>query len=170
MKAEIYPIDNVPFGRLAIMPRPRAGDWLPGEVESWRQAGVNCIVSLLEPAEIVELELQHEPDICRQLDLEFVAFPIPDRGVPLSGEELKTLVSSLVFRLRGGSGVAIHCRIGVGRSALVAACVIASMGQTLESAWKSIEKARGLSVPDTPNQRAWVATLCAKSADWLETM
>src|SRR5438874_882122 len=39
MRAEIYPIAGVPFGRLAIMPRPRAGDWLPDEVASWRGAG-----------------------------------------------------------------------------------------------------------------------------------
>lgn len=170
MRAEIYPIANVPFGRLAIMPRPRASDWLEDEVASWRQAGINCVVSLLEPAEIVELGLQHEADICRQLGLEFVAFPIPDRGVPHSEEELTALVSSLVSQLRGGNGVAIHCRIGVGRSALVAACVLASVGQSLSSAWESIEKARGLSVPDTPEQRQWVATLCTKPASRRETV
>jgi hypothetical protein len=41
---------------------------------------------------------------------------------------------------------------------LVAACVLASLGHTVESAWQSIQKARRMSVPDTPEQRLWVAT------------
>jgi len=161
MRAEIYPIDSVPCGRLAIMPRPRAGDWLPDEVESWRQAGMDCIVSLLEPAEVAELGLEHEPELCERAGLEFVQFPIPDCSVPASTQAFSAFIESLISRLGQGRGVAIHCRMGVGRSALVAACLLAALGQPLESAWRSIEKARRLRVPDTDEQRAWVASLCA---------
>ena len=160
MRSEIYPIGDVPCGKLAIMPRPRAGDWLAGEIESWQQSGFNCVVSLLEQAEIDELGLSDEQQLCETAGVEFLRFPIPDRGVPQSVEELATLVESLVVRLRQGSGVAIHCRIGVGRSALVAACVLAALGVPIESAWQSISAARGLSVPDTPEQRAWAKTFC----------
>lgn len=156
MRAELYPVDNVPFGRLAIMPRPRAGDWLHAEVASWKQAGIDCVVSLLEPAEIAELGLEAEAASCRQAGLEYLVFPIPDRGVPRSADELIRLVESLAARLRSGLGVAIHCRIGIGRSALVAACVLAFLGQPVEAAWRSIEAARRLPVPDTPEQRVWV--------------
>lgn len=145
------------------MPRPRAGGWLAGEIDSWTQSGVDCIVSLLEPAEVSELDLQHEAELCQKAGVEFLQFPIPDRGVPQSGEELSALVESLVLRLREGRGVAIHCRIGVGRSAVVAACVLVALGRPIESAWQSIETARRMSVPDTPEQRAWVATFCAES-------
>jgi len=160
MRAEIYPIDGVPCGKLAIMPRPRAGDWLAGEIESWQQSGVNCVVSLLEPEEVAELGLQDEPQLCAKAGLEFLQFPIPDRGVPASGEDLSVLVESLVSQLRAGRGVAIHCRIGVGRSALVAACVLVALGRPIESGWQSIRDARGFSVPDTPEQRVWVTAFC----------
>jgi len=43
-------------GRLAIMPRPRAGEWLRDEIAAWRATGVTVVVS----------------------------FPIPDRSVPAS--------------------------------------------------------------------------------------
>jgi hypothetical protein len=33
---------------LAIMARPRAGDWLDGEIAGWRAQGIGVIVSLLE--------------------------------------------------------------------------------------------------------------------------
>ncbi len=164
MRAEIYPIDDVPCGRLAIMPRPRAGDWLAGEIESWKQSGVTCVVSLLEAAEVGELGLQQEPVLCDQAGLEFLQFPIPDRGVPRSVESLSPLVESLVHKLQGEGSVAIHCRIGVGRSALVAACVLVALGRPVESAWKSIQDARRQSVPDTPEQRAWVTTFSTKTA------
>jgi|SRR5579872_6961537 len=158
VRAEIYPIENVPFGRLTIMPRPRAGDWLQDEVASWRRARINWVVSLLESAEIAELGLEQEAEACRREGIGFLTFPIPDRGVPDSAAEFAVLVESLVSKLRAGCGVAIHCRIGIGRSSLVAACVLASLGQPIEMAWQSIEEARGQLVPDTPEQRAWVAS------------
>jgi protein-tyrosine phosphatase len=164
MRAEIYPIADVPCGKLAIMPRPRAGDWLAGEIESWQQSGIDCVVSLLEPAEIAELGLQDERELCEKAGLEFVQFPIPDRGVPNSKEDLAPLVETLVRQLQKGRGVAIHCRIGVGRSALVAACVLVALGRPIESVWQSIQDARRFSVPDTPEQRAWVAAFTTESA------
>ena len=39
MQAELYWIDDT-RRNLAIMPRPRAGDWLSEEVASWRLAGL----------------------------------------------------------------------------------------------------------------------------------
>jgi len=50
MKAEIYWISGVERGRLAILPRPRCGDWLEDEIGSLRLAGIGCLVSLLTPA------------------------------------------------------------------------------------------------------------------------
>lgn len=157
MQAELYPIADCPSGRLAIMPRPRAGDWLEGEVESWRSQGIELVVSLLEDTEVAELHLEDEAGACQQVGLRFVRFPVPDRGVPRSSQAVSDLVSSLVKELRAGHGVGIHCRIGVGRSASLAVCVLAALGTPIEVAWETVEKARGLSVPDTPEQRAWVA-------------
>jgi protein-tyrosine phosphatase len=155
MRAEIYPVPNVPCGRLAIMPRPRAGDWLAGEIDSWRRTGLNVIVSLLEESEIVELGLEQEQALCERASFRFLSFPISDRGVPASSEEFSALIQSLVEQLRKGRGVGIHCRMGIGRSALVAAHVLVALGVPVESAWASIEQSRGLPVPDTPEQRGW---------------
>jgi hypothetical protein len=47
-------------GRMAIMARPRAGDWLESEVDEWKAAGIDVVVSLLERDEVVELGLQRE--------------------------------------------------------------------------------------------------------------
>ncbi len=41
--------------RLAIMARPRGGEWLEDEIVQFKKQHVNVIVSLLGPAEIAEL-------------------------------------------------------------------------------------------------------------------
>jgi protein-tyrosine phosphatase len=52
--------------------------------------------------------------------------------------------------------VVIHCRQGVGRSALIAACVLVLRGVSVEKVFDLIENARGCSIPDTEEQRDWV--------------
>jgi protein-tyrosine phosphatase len=157
MRAELYAITDCPSGLLAIMPRPRASDWLEEEAQSWRQQGLDIVVSLLEDSEVDELGLADEAKICAQVGLRFVRFPVPDRGVPAPEPAVSELVTVLVTELRAGRGVGIHCRIGVGRSACLAVCVLAALGVALEKAWAAVKRSRRLSVPDTPAQRAWVA-------------
>src|SRR5205823_4176739 len=48
------------LGRLAILPRPRGGDWLEDEVRSWKNAKIDAVVSLLTPGENAELSLGNE--------------------------------------------------------------------------------------------------------------
>lgn len=63
----------------------------------------------------------------------------------------------MAAQVRAGKSVAIHCRQGVGRSALVAACVLVLRRVLVNEAFEKIEEARGCAVPDTEEQRAWVS-------------
>jgi protein-tyrosine phosphatase len=163
MVPEIYWIDRVPTGRLAIMARPRADDWLEDEIAGWREAGVDIVVSLLERHEVHELGLDREAELCRDNAIEFVTFPIPDRGVPESRRATIELAERLADHVRGGRSVAVHCRAGIGRSGLIAACILGVTGIGTDSAFKVIGNARGVAVPDTEQQRDWVhATLQSK--------
>jgi protein-tyrosine phosphatase len=156
MRVEIYWIAGVFRGRLAVLPRPRGGDWLEDEVKSLRQAGVDVLVCLLTSEEMAELDITEEADCCSANGIQFVSFPITDRGVPASGPEALSTVQRLASMLAEGRSVAIHCRQGVGRSALIAACLLASLGETPDAAFERIAQARGCPVPDTPEQREWV--------------
>ena len=154
MPSDIYWIDHPGSARLAIMARPRAGDWLGDEIANWRASGVQVVVSLLETSEEAELGLEPEADMCRSAEIKFVRFPIADRGVPADHEAALQLARRL-----GGSeqAIAIHCRAGIGRSSLVAALVLVSRGATPGSAFDMIQAARGIPVPDTDEQREWVS-------------
>src|SRR5262245_15611132 len=99
MRAEAYFIPEAGAGRLAIMPRPRAGDWLEDEVASWKDAGLGVVVSLLEDGEVAELGLHQEQELCERAGLIFLRLPIPDRGLPASRQDVTRLVSSLVEHL-----------------------------------------------------------------------
>jgi hypothetical protein len=68
--------------RVALVPRPRGGEWLGEEVVGWRTADIGLVLSLLEPAEVRELELGAERSLCAAEGIQFVSFPIPDRGTP----------------------------------------------------------------------------------------
>jgi protein-tyrosine phosphatase len=156
MRAELYWIEGPWLGRLAIMPRPRGGDWLEDEIASWRRLGLDILVSALTSEENTELDLIHEKEESQKTGIEFVSFPIADRGVPPSAKITWELVRRLEQELAGGKKVAVHCRQGVGRAALLAGCILAAAGVAPLSAWQRIAAARGCAVPDTSEQREWV--------------
>jgi hypothetical protein len=60
MFTELFRVEGPWPGQLAISARPRGGDWLDEEIISWRRAGIDVIVSLLEPAEAADLNLGNE--------------------------------------------------------------------------------------------------------------
>lgn len=163
MRMTFYRIDRAGRGRLSTMPKPRGGDWLEDDMAAVRRAGVDVLVSALTPDEAEELDLVAEPDIADRAGIEFHAFPIPDRGLP-DRAALRTLVAALTRRLSSDAHVAVHCRFGIGRSSLIAAAVLVHAGVAPDDAWDRIRRARGLAVPDTDEQRAFLATLPGSSA------
>jgi protein-tyrosine phosphatase len=152
MKAEIFWINN----HLAIMPRPRSGDWLEDEIDSLKSEGVTVIVSLLQKDEIEELDLESEESVCKSKNVLFLSFPIIDRQTPHSIQESVKFSHKLKELLENGEKIVIHCRQGIGRSSLIAACLLVLQNVSVEEAFEKISIARNCSVPDTYEQIEWV--------------
>ncbi len=138
------------------MPRPRSGDWLRDEITDWGRLGINKVVSLLEAHEVTDLSLAEEPALCAALGISYISFPIRDRDVPSSIPAINALVEPLVTDLVAGLSVAVHCRAGIGRSALVAGCILLRAGIPYARVFPALARARGLAVPDTTEQEEWV--------------
>ncbi|HEY0026284.1 MAG TPA: protein-tyrosine phosphatase family protein [Allosphingosinicella sp.] len=155
MRASIYWVDHPRGFRIGIMARPRAGEWLADEIAGWREE-VQSVVSLLEAEEVSDLELADEEGLCRAAGIDFLSFPIPDRGVPASFGEARTLAEALCTRGAEGKAIAIHCRAGIGRSSIVAGAALILSGLSAPEAVAAIGKARGLNVPDTDEQLQWL--------------
>jgi protein-tyrosine phosphatase len=156
MRAQLYSIQGLPSGQISIMARPRGGDWLLDEVKALREAGVDVLVSLLTPDEVMELDLKEEAECCGRQAVIYLSFPIPDRSTPPFSASTFTFLEQLKVHLSGGQQVALHCRQGLGRAALMAASVLVLTGFSPDQAFDLLSSARGYPVPETEEQRAWV--------------
>jgi len=163
MKPDMYWISGPRPGKLAISSRPRGGDWLEDEIRGWREAKVNRVISLLEKDEERQLELDGESRLAESAGVRFVSFPVQDRGVPASVDAAVSLLQSINQALERGENVAVHCRQGIGRAAVVAAGVLMASGASADEAIEVVRKARGLIVPETKEQGDWLRRELADS-------
>jgi protein-tyrosine phosphatase len=156
MGTELYWVDGPWPGKLALAARPRGGDWLENEIADWHRAGGDTVLSLLTPEEEQSLELTNEAGVVKARGMDFMLLPIPDRQVPGSETEVSAALERLNAKLSSGRNVIVHCRQGVGRSGLVAACLLVTNGLDARTAVEKISAARGVPVPETREQRQWI--------------
>lgn len=161
MIPELYWLESPLPGRLAIALRPRGGEWIEDEARGFLEAGAGTVVSMLTASEAVELQLETEDVAFRAAGVEFLNLPIPDRGTPQSDADAARTVETILERLIAGRNVAVHCRQGIGRSAMIAAAVLVAGGEHPGDAWQRVRAARGAPVPDTDAQRDWVYRFAA---------
>jgi len=159
MNPDLFWIPGPWAGRLAVITRPRGGDWLEDEIGGWKRAGLDLVVSLLEDDEANQLELADEDTTARSRGIRFISFPIPDRSVPASLPDAVGLLREIAKALREGRNVAVHCRQGVGRSGMIASGVLVMSGAEPRKAIEVVSAARGQNVPETPTQLRWIQSL-----------
>ena len=141
---------------LAIVPRPDGGKKLSGEMTAMREAGIDVVVSMLEPREAKELGLEKEETEAGEAGLRFINFPVVDRQTPSDVHAFEEFLTDLERAMRDGKKVGIHCRGCIGRSSVVAASLLVRAGMKDAEVWRKIRNARGTTVPDTAEQRRWV--------------
>jgi protein-tyrosine phosphatase len=157
MQADIFTVPDLPNNiKLSIMAHPRGDDWLEDEIKALREVGVTILVSLLERSEILELRLTAEAALCAANGLDYLNFPIADRNVPPLHPTTLDFLRRLKTSLEQRQHVVVHCRMGLGRSGLVTACLLIMAGLLPEQALLKLSELRGLDVPDTLEQREWV--------------
>lgn len=159
MSPDLFWIPGPWRGRLAVVTRPRGGDWLEDEAGGWKRAGLDLVVSLLESHEAADLELDGENAAAASKGIRLISFPIPDRGIPASLPDAVALLREIAKAVDEGNSVAIHCRQGVGRSGMIAAGVLVASGTDPVKAVKAVSAARGQRVPETPLQLQWIQRL-----------
>jgi protein-tyrosine phosphatase len=160
---EIFWIEGNPPVPLAIVLRPRGGDWLEDELLRMKRDGIETLVSLLERDEADMLDLGKEGLWAEMIGLRFLSHPIPDVHVPPNAADFQIFVSDLADRLRAGEHIGVHCRGSIGRATVTAACALIELGWTAKDALAAIGVARGCVVPDTQEQEEWILRYKASS-------
>jgi len=166
MRPALHVIDGPYPGRLATMAHPRGGPWLADEMAGLARAGVDVFVSALTWEEDHRLGLTQVAAAAAAAGIEFVPFPIADRGVPraqdIAGDtDVVALGVRLAAHVRAGRFVVTQCFAGIGRSTLLACATLVMLGFGPERSLRMVSEARGLPVPDTEAQRHWLYEFAA---------
>jgi ADP-ribosylglycohydrolase len=127
-------------------------------------AGVTCFVDLTEPAELPAYEPLLPLTTPEGRRIEYMREPIRDHDVPADDERMSQVVETVDAALEAGHVVYLHCRAGIGRSAMVAACWLASRAGAgkdplprLQELWGESSRSRDWpTVPETREQAAFV--------------
>ncbi|MCA2217220.1 protein-tyrosine phosphatase family protein [Jidongwangia harbinensis] len=148
------------------MAHPRGGPWLADEMTGLSRAGVDVFVSALTWDEDRRLGLTEVAGAAAAVGIEFMSFPIADRGVPRARDiaddtDAMALGVRLAAHVRAGRFVVTQCFAGIGRSTLLAAVTLVMLGVGPERALQMVSEARGLPVPDTEAQRHWLYEFAA---------
>ena len=137
-------------------------------------AGIDCFLDLTQPHEI----LTYEPAL--PAGVQYLRRPIVDHGTPHHPAEMGEILECLQRALHDGRVVYLHCRAGIGRTGMVAGCLLAEQGLAGEAALRELNRlwrqsARSgvwPSVPETPEQveyvRGWTARRSGESDPLLE--
>ena len=159
IQPSIYRVEADLPGRLYLMPKPST-IWLADDLGALCEMGITYLVSLLCDDELADLGLEAEAQICSRIGMTFTRLPVADRGIP-ERRSFTALASSLAEDVRQGGSVAVHCRGGIGRAGMLSACVLQHFNISPHDAVELVRSARGVDVPDTNEQMAFILNYSA---------
>lgn len=118
------------------------------------------LVSLLAPHEYAKFGIADLPTAARKHGLEFLSLPIEDGGVPPSVSEAVVIVKQILERRQSTGTVVVHCRGGLGRTGLIAACCLTTAGHEADRAIAVVREARPNTIENS-RQEAFIAEFAA---------
>jgi ADP-ribosylglycohydrolase len=137
-------------------------------------AGIECFVDLTQPGEVAPYP-PYETEL--PAGIEYLRAPLTDHAVPKGRAQMAAILEALSRALSSGRPVYLHCRAGIGRTGMVAGCLLVERGMAggealaeLNRVWRQSARAsQWPSVPETPQQiryvRKWVPLRAAAESD-----
>jgi protein-tyrosine phosphatase len=162
-------VDFVPLpegsGRLGITILPGRRDRgrsLERDLAALKGLGTSVVVSLVTDDELAEFGVSELPIALRELGIECLRLPLLDQRAG-NLEEVGGAVDEIVARCRAGQTVVVHCVGGLGRSGMVAACVLVAGGLLPADAMAQVRKYRSLRAVETLIQEEFVERFATRS-------
>jgi hypothetical protein len=114
-------------GRPAYPDEPPAAEAVEAGVRSWREMGVDVVVSLLEDRELDCRAPGLFPALGRH-GIRLARYPVVDFGAPGDTVTFVRLLDDVRDHLAAGRGVLAHCNAGLGRTAVFLAALLRHSG------------------------------------------
>ena len=139
-----------------ITPTLSLGGRLPpgGEARLVAEYGIAAVVDLRE-------EASDDAEALERAGVAFLHLPTPDHHCPAVAE-LERGVAFVRERQAQGARVLIHCEHGIGRSAVLALCVLVDAGAAPLDALRLAKDARERVSPSQAQYEGWAAWLSAR--------
>ena len=126
---------------------------LDADLDVLVSSGIHAIACLIEADELVAWGIDRLPSAAAARGLELLHRPIRDVSVPtLDGA--RSLVHELIARR--DAPILIHCIGGVGRTGVIAGCLLRALDVPPDEALRRLVAARGKRCPETAEQRRFV--------------
>ncbi len=139
-------------GELVLSAMPGRYRPLDEDIAEAESSGISRIVCLAPRSEIqVKSPAYARALRSRSLPWPVEFFPIEDRGTADNREAFREFISHMAADLRAGEGILLHCGAGIGRTGMVAVCVLISLGSP--KAYAEMVVRRAGSYPERPEQR-----------------
>jgi protein-tyrosine phosphatase len=111
-------------------------------------------------------EARHDPKLFASHGLQLLRLPVGDHQ-PLSISMLDRGVDWVMRGLAQGEAALVHCQHGIGRSVLLASCILIAHGHTPVSAIQAIKTVRPIASPSPPQLTAlleWATHHCSRNS------
>jgi ADP-ribosyl-[dinitrogen reductase] hydrolase len=120
------------------------GDSLSDDLQRIKSWGAAALVTLLDDSELKTLGVLRLGEKVCSLDMVWLHLPFRNRGNPDSEfvEIWRKVVPGLCKLLRNGQHVVMHCREGVNRTGLAAACLLIELGLPAREAVRTVRNSR----------------------------
>lgn len=109
-----------------------------------KAAGATAVITVMPDSELAENQVSDMSSRCAQQGLAWFHLPVADDSAPADDFESQwaTQHDEVLARLNAGERIAIHCKGGSGRTGLIAAVLLTSLGLPLSQAKAQIQALR----------------------------